>query len=129
MAVRLCRSRESPRSGRGSAIPLQRELLAFVLGRSGGPVRLLNAGFAAILLKNSVGALALARRQAIEPSLIVNQGLCKSRLTVFQVRVASTLGISHLLIRRRFCAVAASRNSSCAPVSPRSRSRSSFRIR
>lgn len=40
-----------------------------------------------------------------------------------------SLGISHLLIRLRFCAVAASKNSSCAPVSPRRRSRSSFKIR
>jgi hypothetical protein len=39
------------------------------------------------------------------------------------------LDINLLAIRRRFCAVAASKNSSCAPLSPRSRSRSSLRIR
>ena len=40
-----------------------------------------------------------------------------------------SLGINHLAIRRKFWAVAASKNSSCAPESPRSRKRSSFKIR
>ena len=38
-------------------------------------------------------------------------------------------GVHHFAIRRRFWAVAASRNSSCAPLNPLSRSRSSFRMR
>src|ERR1700685_1858675 len=38
-------------------------------------------------------------------------------------------GHSRLAIRLRFCAVAASRNSSWAPLRPRNRNRSSFKIR
>src|SRR5439155_26015127 len=37
--------------------------------------------------------------------------------------------ISRFAIRRRFCAMAASKNSSCAPLGPRSRKRSSLRMR
>jgi hypothetical protein len=37
--------------------------------------------------------------------------------------------LSSFAILRKFCAVAASRNSSCAPLSPRKRKRSSFSIR
>ena len=41
----------------------------------------------------------------------------------------SPAGINHFAIRRRFCAVAAIRNSSRAPLRPRSLSRSSLRMR
>jgi len=44
-------------------------------------------------------------------------------------RVGSGGGQSnHFAIRLKFCAVAASKNSSLAPLGPRNRSRSSFRI-
>jgi hypothetical protein len=36
---------------------------------------------------------------------------------------------NHFAIRRRFCAIAASKNSSCAPLGPRSLRRSNLRIR
>jgi len=46
------------------------------------------------------------------------------------VVLAASLGVAvnHFAIRRKFCAVAANRNSSCAPLGPRSRNRSSFKI-
>lgn len=40
-----------------------------------------------------------------------------------------TTGASHFAIRLRFCAVAAIKNSSLAPLSPRNRNRSSLRMR
>ena len=41
----------------------------------------------------------------------------------------SSFGVNHFAIRRRFCAVAAIKNSSCAPLNPCSRKRFNFRIR
>lgn len=56
-------------------------------------------------------------------------GGSKRTFVVLCASLAASDGINHFAIRRRFWAVAAIKNSSCAPLSPRSRSRSSFMMR
>ena len=55
--------------------------------------------------------------------------LYRCNLYVHPKTTSGTLGHRRLARRRKFCAIAASRNSSRAPVMPRKRNRSIFRIR
>jgi hypothetical protein len=85
-----------------------------------------------ILLKNSERRRVACAEVSEEPMRRAASGARASWFIGLQTGAAFTfrvIGVSHFAIRRRFCTVAAIRNSSLAPLRPRKRSRSSFRMR
>ena len=84
-----------------------------------------------ILLKNSLFARRTFGRRRDRQS-IGEENERASALERYAGRPfasSCTVGINRLAIRRRFCAIAAIKNSSCAPCRPRKRNRSSRRMR
>ena len=120
-------------------IPKRPELRYFARRASGAintwPALCERQLLSSILLKNSVlkrGRLDRTKAQLADAQQKWRFREGFQRLDLDQeVALAAFLviGVSHFAIRRKFCAVAASRNSSCAPLGPRSRNRSSFKMR
>src|SRR6185437_3205200 len=87
--------------------------------------------YRSILLKNSLFARRTFGRRRDRQS-IGEENERASALERYAGRPfasSCTVGINRLAIRRRFCAIAAIKNSSCAPCRPRKRNRFSRRMR